>query len=369
MQAMNTPAARDKTAYPPLLHALLFGLAVVIVALAAAIKARSFEPKVDQAVLDGRMAQDFEKHYDHAFPARSFGVSLWAAIDYALFGEAQSGVVVGRDGWLYSDEEFSVGNGAKATVEHNLRLIDTVRDRLAARDVALVVAVVPAKARVYPEHLRGRQPPTLQRVLYDHAHAALVAGEIAHADLLTPLQAGKLDEPTFLRTDTHWTPFGARLAAQTLAATVRGELPAPETATRYATTQEAAREHRGDLFNFLPLDPYFGWLLPPADTIVPAHTEAAGGGDLFGDAAAPRIALVGTSNSANPAWNFAGALKQDLGEDVANYAKDGVGPFVPMDDYLKSADFAASPPRLIVWEIPERYLAVPQADTTLAAAR
>src|SRR3546814_11926496 len=43
------------------------------------------------------LAHDFETQYDHDFPARNFGISLWAAIDYGLFHEAKSGVVAGND--------------------------------------------------------------------------------------------------------------------------------------------------------------------------------------------------------------------------------------------------------------------------------
>jgi alginate O-acetyltransferase complex protein AlgJ len=75
---------------------------------------------------------------------------------------------------------------------------------------------------------------------------------------------------------------------------------------------------------------------------------------------APRLALVGTSYSAQPSWNFHGALQEALGEDVGNYAKEGLGPFAPMFEYLRSKDFAQAPPRLVLWEIPERYLVTHQ---------
>src|SRR3546814_15338462 len=52
------------------------------------------------------------------------------------------------------------------------------------------------------------------------------------------------------------------------------------------------------------------------------------------------------------------SLKQQLGEDLTNDAHDGVGPFKPMDNYLAGPDFAQAPPQLVIWEIPERYLAI-----------
>jgi len=360
-------ALRPRVRGTTLLHGLLFGVAVLAIAFAAFVRARHFEPAVDAELLDGRLAHGFEQHYDQSFPARSFGIAVWAAIDYLLFKEAQSGVVIGKDGWLYTDEEFTVVDQAQRVVAANLEQVGQVRDALAEKNVALVVAVVPSKARVYPEYLReGHAPPTLHRGLYDHAQGALLAAGIPHPQLFGALEAGKKQAPTFLRTDTHWTPHGAQLAAHAVAASVRAELPAPATGGDYTTTALPAREHRGDLFNFLPLDPYFNWLLPAPDAITPTQTAADGGGDLFGESAVPRIAIVGTSYTANPDWNFVGALQQRLGEDIANYAKDGEGPFVPMDRYLHSADFASAPPQLVIWEIPERYLAVPQKETTSA---
>src|SRR3546814_12185983 len=102
-----------------------------------------------------------------------FGISLWAAIDYGLFHEAKSGVVAGNDGWLYTDEEFIVDEQSDQLVTQNLARIVAVRDRLAAQQVKLVVAIVPAKARVYPEHLRGRKPPQLHEDLFARAEAVL----------------------------------------------------------------------------------------------------------------------------------------------------------------------------------------------------
>ncbi len=60
----------------------------------------------------------------------------------------------------------------------------------------------------------------------------------------------------------------------------------------------------------------------------------------------------------NPNWNFVGALKQALHSDVVSYAEDGHGPILPMLSYLKSDDFKNSPPQVLIWEFPERYLPV-----------
>jgi alginate O-acetyltransferase complex protein AlgJ len=342
------------------LHALIFAGLVVILAIAALVSARSFRaPPVPDDVIDGRMAHAFETHYDQAFPVRTFGIALWAAIDYALFKEARSGAVVGKDGWLYTDEEFSVPNDAIGELARNLALISWVRENLSRQDVRLIMAILPAKARVYPEHLRTRVPPKLHQELYGRALAHCRGLGIAAPDLLAVLQDGKSTRPTFLRTDTHWTPFGAQLAAQALATPARRLLPRQRGTAKFQVEAKGLQPHRGDLLNFLPLDPYFAWLLPapePIDGVETVKEDAGGGADLLGDAQAPQVALVGTSYSAEREWNFAGALEVALRRDVAVYAKEGQGPFAPMLDYLKSDDFKSAKPKLVIWEVPERYL-------------
>src|SRR5205807_1801007 len=137
------------------------------------------------------------------------------------------------------------------------------------------------------------------------------------------LASARREQPTYLRTDTHWTPHGARVAAATIAGALRRSFPgAHGTVATFHARLDGTREYRGDLFNFLPLDPYFGWLLPPAEPLVTTSTvkDDAAGGDLLGSAAAPAIALIGTSYSAEPQWDFAGALEQALQTDVGNYA-------------------------------------------------
>jgi alginate O-acetyltransferase complex protein AlgJ len=212
---------------------------------------------------------------------------------------------------------------------------------------------------VYPEYLDGRAPTEAQADLYARLVSNLTNARIPTADLLAPLQTGKTLEPTYFRADTHWTPWGAKLAAASTAQVIRDAgLNAP-TRAQYVTQLETTREYRGDLFNFLPLDPYFSRLLPPEEHVRVVKTAAvttAPANDLFGDESLPNVALVGTSYSANALWNFAGYLTESLGEEVANYAKQGKGPFAPMLAYLSSADFKRKRPRLVIWEIPERSL-------------
>lgn len=65
-----------------------------------------FSAAADTPLLNGKLAHTFEAHYDKEFPIKRLGTNLWAALDYTLFHEGRPGVVIGKDGWLFTDEEF-----------------------------------------------------------------------------------------------------------------------------------------------------------------------------------------------------------------------------------------------------------------------
>ena len=191
----------------------------------------------------------------------------------------------------------------------------------------------------------------------------MAADKILAPDLLGPMQKAKQDgQQVFLRTDTHWTPEGAQVAAQTLAKTIADKAPLSGEPQNFVTEPAEKVTHKGDLRLFLPLDPLFENLMPAQEPLqkrntVAAQDQPAGDDALFANTEVP-VALIGTSYSANPNWNFVGALKEALHSDVVNYAEDGHGPILPMLSYLKSDAFKNSPPQVLIWEFPERYLPV-----------
>jgi alginate O-acetyltransferase complex protein AlgJ len=320
----------------------------------------NFSTSAETTVLDGKWTKAAETHYDDEFPIKRLGTNLWAALDYKLFNEGRPGVVLGKDQWLYTDEEFDAVVNAEQNEADNLALIQGVRDTLEAKGSKLVLAIVPAKTRLYPEHVGDNKPASLHVDLYQQFHAEVAKAGIVAPDLLAPLQAAKQKGQVFLRTDTHWTPLGAEVAAQQLGLTIAEKAPLEGEPAQFVTQAKDSAPYKGDLTNFLPLDPLFTNLLPKPDTLQQMSTDlvqSAPTGDdaLFADSEVP-VGLVGTSYSANPNWNFVGALKQALRSDVVNYAEDGKGPILPMLKYLQTDAFKNSAPQVVIWEFPERYL-------------
>ncbi|XVO82661.1 alginate O-acetyltransferase [Pseudomonas chlororaphis] len=341
----------------------LFLVTLMVLGLWSVRSFFGFSTNNDATVLNGRWAKAVETHYDDEFPIKRLGTNLWAALDFKLFNEGRPGVVLGRDQWLYSDEEFHPIVNEELNLQGNYALVEGVRQALKEKGVKLVMAIVPAKVRLYPEHLGDVQPASIHANLYQDFHARVAADKILAPDLLGPLQQAKQNgQQVFLRTDTHWTPAGAEVAANQLAKAIADKAPLMGQPQRFVTEAEQTVVHKGDLRLFLPLDPLFENLMPAKEPLQKRVTRAAddqpaADDALFADNEVP-VALVGTSYSANPNWNFVGALKQALHSDVVSYAEDGHGPVLPMLSYLKSDAFKNSPPQVLIWEFPERYLPV-----------
>ncbi|WP_052352037.1 alginate O-acetyltransferase AlgX-related protein [Deinococcus pimensis] len=308
-------------------------------------------------VVTGDWAKAFETTLDRNLPLREAGVRVWAEIGYGLFREGRPGVLVGQDGWLYTSEEFQRPPDAGRELARKVDYVRAVDRQLRARGVRLLVTLVPAKARVYPEHLgRYRVPRAVDADLGRFAGALDRAG-VANVNLAGPFLAAKTSGALFLRTDTHWTPLGARVAARAVAAETRRRWPDLGLAPgEFRTATGPAVNREGDLTRFLPVSPAH---LPAPDVVRAPKTERTdAGGGLLGD---PVISatLVGTSYSANATWNFDGALREALGADVVNEAREGQGPMVPMRSFLRGKAATNPDLRLVIWELPERFLTVP----------
>lgn len=311
----------------------------------------------------GEQAARYERTFNEALPFRDAAISTWGVLEYTLLNEGREGVLVGSDDWLFTDEEVAFYEGAAAETARKLAFIDQTRTRLAEHGATLIVALVPDKSRVYAEHV-GRPLPNYTSARYGAFRADLVAGGVLAPDLLTPLQNAKTDTQVYLRTDTHWTPAGAEVVAATLAdALADKDIPGLFEA-EYETETTGQRPHEGDLLKFLPLGVLRSRLGPPPDHLETRRTQNVSGssGGLFGAQTVP-VTLIGTSYSADDTWNFAGALQKELGADVLNLAAEGRGPLPPMRAYLDSPELRDTPPTLVVWEIPERYLPVPDERT------
>ncbi|GGN44065.1 alginate O-acetyltransferase AlgX-related protein [Deinococcus daejeonensis] len=360
--AQDTLKKADNPAAPDLLHWLPGAFLLGVVAVGAVLTVLT--PTVRQwpqgkDVVTGEAMVTYEKeNLDAKVPWRDASVNLWGGLNARLFGEARDGALVGRDGWLFTSEEYQTAPSDQREIRANLAYIEQVRDELQKDGAQLVVALIPAKARVYADQTNAKVPAQTAG-LYQSMRFDLEKAGIRTPDLLTPFEKAKSRTDVFLKTDTHWTPAGATLAAAKVAEAVR-DLGVDLPAATYAAQTQPAATRAGDLTRYVP-----GSTL--TDTVTPmSYTRTdEGGGGLFGDEGIA-VTLVGTSYSAETkdnVWHFDGALATALGSEVLNMAREGKGPIVPMREYLTSPERKDNPAQIVVWEIPERFLRVEYKET------
>ncbi len=309
-----------------------------------------------EGLLAGGLTRDLDGLYKQDLPHMDLSFGLIGAARYTLLGEARNGAVVGQDGWLFSVEETRAlpSEGQLAGI---VSTVSEIREKLRTVGTDLVVVPLPAKVDIYrdlaPTPIFGQELEDLFAQFTDELANRGIGAVDARAALRNPDAAA----PVFFPTDTHWTPRGATLVAEAVAAS---SLIEPGV-LRFVRSEEPAKTLTGDLIRFVTTNGFALRVGLPPETVVPVvQTPIDVLGNIFGTASAD-IILVGTSYSANADWGFADALMLALGRDVISLAEEGLGPLQPMQHYLDSELFRDAPPAVVIWEIPIRYL----TDATL----
>ena len=289
---------------------------------------------------NGAYQRGYESRFETSLPLQGIASITWAALRWHLLREPSDGAVVGRGNWLFTAEEF------KAPADpNNLEdaLLKTAME-LGKNQIILVPVIVPDKARVHSQRLvRGRSAMFNER--YDRTLRTIQQLGLRVVDLRPALDFPQ----SFMRTDTHWSPRGAEKAAQAIAEVLSN---IPYERQEVETTKSGRVSFEGDLESFVNNGNFNG---SHSEFVETYETTVAAADDLFGDVDIP-FALVGTSYSANPAFHFEGFLKQHLQAEVLNASVVGQGPFTTMKTFLSELPDLASPPSVVIWEIPERYL-------------
>jgi alginate O-acetyltransferase complex protein AlgJ len=318
-------------------------------------------PAAVDSVMVGEFTAKLEDIYKDRLPYRMLSTDLIGAARYMVFGEGRKGVVVGQDGWLFSSEEYRVADNETKRLTEAADVIASVRDQLAKQGTDLLVLPLPAKADVYREYTAypGLSDQMAER--YSAFRKELSARNINTVDARASLLAAKSGDQMFLKGDTHWTPEGAQAVALGTAEAL-GPLA---DAIPFTISEAKTLPIEGDLTKFIVSPQYasFVSLDPEEVTVLSASaqsSEPAQAVDIFG-AQSIEVALVGTSYSANENWSFGPSLMAAVGADVVNFAEEGHGPFAPMADYLDSDLAKNTPPKVVIWEFPVRYLTDPTA--------
>lgn len=304
---------------------------------------------------EGRSTGAIEKQLDQKLPARTALIAAANSVRYLLTGSAGEQVRTGRDGWLFLADELRFEARGNTQLQVRAALLGSTARRLDQQGVKLVVALVPDKARVYSSKLAGRHYPEYNSSRYQDALSALQIQGVTVVDLLQPLALAATQGDVYYRTDTHWNQNGAQVAAQTVAQEVK-RIGLELEKTTFSSSRGNPVERSGDLIRLMGLEGAPKVLGPRPDVealVVTRQTSADNAVGLFGDSLVP-VVLTGTSYSLR--GNFHGFLQQALSAKVLNAAKDGGGFLQATTQYLNDEAFRSARPKVLVWEIPERFL-------------
>jgi alginate O-acetyltransferase complex protein AlgJ len=272
--------------------------------------------------------------------------------------------IVGKNDWLFLRSELSSPAEAPGKTE-TISLIGRLNKVFAANGVNMVVTVVPAKARLYAEHL----PDTIKLhdymlSNYESITKALQAAGVAVIDLNTLFMSSPLrnsDPYLFYRLDGHWNFTGAKLAADTLKAgldanpVLKSALNATSEVAFQRNVEKRKRPSKaGDLIALVP--PNSGTFAPEQVTWVRViRTQEQN------EANRMPIGITVQGSSFSQDWTgFVDALRFVLQRDILNVSVPAhIGSWVGMESYLSSDAFQNNVPKLLIWERPEYTMRAP----------
>jgi alginate O-acetyltransferase complex protein AlgJ len=294
-------------------------------------------------------------------------VTVDRVIAYLATGDLGARVRRGCGNWLFLMDELQLHRDRLANAAGHVKMVEEVAAYLKSRNIGLVVAPVPDKSRVEAAQLCGVDRPAVIAGRLSDFETQLKAGGIDVVDLLGPMNA--IGGERYYRTDTHWNERGAKAAADAIAAALRAVGLAPTQKAQFTAAIDPEHERVGDLIRLAGLD-HVPYPLRPrgdeeAETVIEQSAVANVG--LLDETPAPELAVIGTSFSRHA--NFVPFMSLALTAPIDNRAEDGAGVTGAAITYFAKPEFRKTPPRAIVWEIPERMIEEPvsASDTQWAA--
>ena len=296
--------------------------------------------------LDGSGADLFDQTFANMDPRRFMAREIAGVLRMNAFGELRPGAFAGEGGWLFNSDDIALPADARPLLDKAVAWVDRAREQLEAHGAELIVVLVPFKSEMESEHHGSAELAASGRRVREEFASRLEALDLPVIDPFDAWIEAKAEGEVTFRTDQHWTPWGAQVAAREIAA-FAGKGQSGTIELRPLDT----RAFQGDLSG--------GVGTPWATDHTPLTTEVVrpvGAYDADGNLLRPDwrdtdTVLVGTSASANEWWSFADHLSYELQVPVANMAISALGPFYPMrqalDDFAETGKY----PERVIWEI------------------
>lgn len=326
------------------------------------------------AFTDGSWMLTKEKQLREDSPLSWWLRGHWNELRYHAGVPQSPQVHFGRDGWFFIQESVRPDRAAwDRAAPQRRRFLQELQQLVARSGAELFLAVIPDKARVYPEYCYGDAGmPDGKRDNYAAILAELGELGIPTVDLAAAMAAARTAEPAvelYYRRDTHWRPQGALVGGRTIALALEqrfggalgdrvpielggltsvrliGDLPA-NLGILTVEVPDPQMERRT-----VPMSLLAERLAETRDYYGLELRTPAGKVAMDGKDAAARILWVGSSFSEE---NGANAASLFLGRPLRTVIARGVSGLQPLRlalDELRTGRVAA---KVVVWELVER---------------
>ncbi len=311
-------------------------------------------PPIILEYVNGQFIEGIRNEFDQQIPIEDIAISFWSGIKFKLFREGSKGELTGAENWLFTTEEFEENLDGEYNRAEYFKKISNVQDYFKQRDISLVLVVIPSKSRIYGDKIAPYPQSEQLRSRYQEAIEALLSSGITVVNLEKTMVNKKEEEQLFYKYDTHWTFEGARFSAEEIGRQIDPILLKQKKNERsFSLRIKNESTFKGDLLDYVPTLKVERETFKEVE-IIDNNPPVLG---LFDSLEIPVI-LVGTSYSADRRWNFENVLKTSLKLDVLNLSEEGKGPFPPMDALMESEYYKEINSKIIIWEIPERYIPI-----------
>jgi hypothetical protein len=288
---------------------------------------------------------------------------------WRVLADAGGKAVVGREGWLFYRPSVNYLIERRTNHPENpsadpLPAIRSFRDQLQARGIRLLVVTVPNKESVYPEMLAKRADDVgvvvceATRRLLDQ----LERSGIEHVDLFEVFRRAKKEESGsdlrrfYLAQDSHWSPEGARMAADAVAQRVLDGGTVNRGDHAYVERPVTVRLH-GDLVEMLRVPQIDRELEPESRAclqVVQSDTNTP-----YRAAPESEVLILGDSflriyeRDEPGAAGFIAHVARGLGQPLTSIVNDGGGSTLVRQELARRPTLLRNK-KLVIWEFAER---------------
>ncbi len=300
----------------------------------------------------------------------STAVQPW--VRYSMFialGDAGEKAVLGREGWFFYKPgvQYLIEPLPKVTADDPrgdpVQAIVSFREQLLQRGIQLLVIPAPGKASIYPHQLAARVEPkdetvsihtqNLIRQLRDNGVEVLDLFSL-YRDNLVPEGEGNTN--FYLAQDTHWSPQGMRLAAQSAARRLL-ELGWIERGDILYDEHQIELERYGDVLRMMDM-PGLEHSYKP-ESVMSLQVVRREGGELYKDDPESQVLVLGDSflriyeRDEPKSGGFTAHLARELQMPVASIIGDGGASTLVRQELKRKSQLLANK-KVVVWEFVER---------------